>query len=133
MTQTYRPAIDIEEDIRDVIAHYPPLQADRRHIDLEVKNGEVTLSGHVKSLNTRRYFLDQVPAISGVRDVKSDRLYTEESIRLESGRRIPQGVIANAVYGTVVLTGTLPDGKTAEDVVKEVAQIDGVERVVTKF
>ncbi len=133
MTQASRPAIDIEEDIRDIIAHYPPLQEDRHHINIDVNGSEVILSGHVKSLNTRRYLIDRVRGIAGVSSVNDDQLYTEEGIRLESGRRIPLGVIANPIYGTVVLTGALPEGKTAEDVVKDVALIPGVARVVTKF
>ena len=133
MTQMTRPDIDIEEDIRNLIAHYPPLVSDRHQLRIEARHGEVLLSGHVRSLITRRYLLDQVRAIAGVVGVNADQLYCEETIRIESGRPIPQGVIANAIYGTVVLTGTLPTGTNAEDVVRNVALIPGVQRVVTKF
>ena len=133
MTAMTRPDVDIEEDIRKIIAHYPPLQADRYQLHLEAHGGAVTLSGHVKSLINHRYLVDRVRAIDGVSSVNSDQLYCEETIRIESGRPLPKGVIANAVYGTVILTGTLPQGKTAEDVVKDVALIPGVVRVVTKL
>jgi osmotically-inducible protein OsmY len=133
MTQMNRPDMDIEEDIRNLIAHYPPLTADRHQLRLEAHNGNVILSGHVKSLITRRYLVDRVREIAGVRGVNADQLYCEETIRIDAGRPIPQGVIANAIYGTVVLTGTLPTGTSAESVVKDVALIPGVLRVVTKF
>ncbi len=133
MTPMTRPDVDIEEDIYNLIAHYPPLVSDRHQLRIEARSGEVILSGHVRSLITRRYLLDRVRAIAGVTSVNADQLYCEETIRIESGRPIPQGVIANAIYGTVVLTGTLPTGTSADDVVKNVALIPGVERVVTKF
>lgn len=133
MTQATRPDVDIEEDIHNLIAHYPPLQADRHQLHIEAHDGAVTLSGHVRSLINRRYLVDRVREIAGVSTVNADQLYCEETIRIESGRPIPNGVIANAVYGTVILTGTLPQGTSAEDVVKDVALIPGVVRVVTKF
>ena len=77
--------------------------------------------------------VDHVRAIAGVNGINADQLFCEETIRIDAGRPIPQGVIANAIYGTVVLTGTLPTGTSAEDVVKDVALIPGVQRVVTKF
>src|SRR4051794_15468793 len=120
MTQMNRPDIDIEEDIRNVIAHYPPATADRHQLHIEAHNGNVILSGHVRSLITRTYLIDHVRAIAGVRSVNTDQLYCEERIRIESGRPLPMGVIANAIYGTVVLTGTLPSGTSAESVVKDV-------------
>jgi len=133
MTQMTRPDMDIEEDIRNIIAHYPPLQADRHQLRIESLNGDVRLTGHIKSLINHRYLVDRVREIPGVRSVNADQLYCEETIRIDSGRAIPQGVIANAVYGTVILTGTLPEGTSVETVVKDVALIPGVLRVVTKF
>ncbi len=133
ISKVKRPDIDIEEDIFDMLAHYPPLQADRHHLRIDVRDGEVILSGHVKSPISQRYLVDKVAEVRGVRGVESSRLYSEEAIRLESGQRIPTGVIANASYGTVVLTGTLPPDKTVDQVVGDVAVIPGVEQVVTKF
>lgn len=133
MAQITRPDVDIEEDIRNVIAHYPPLTADRHQLHIAAHNGEVILSGHVRSLITYGYLVERVRAIPGVHGINADQLYCEERIRIESGRPLPMGVIANAIYGTVVLTGTLPTGTSAEDVVKDVALIPGVIRVVTKF
>jgi osmotically-inducible protein OsmY len=92
-----------------------------------------TLSGHVKSPISRRYLLDRAAQVSGVRAVDGEGLFTEETIRLEAGRHIPSGVIANAYYGTVILTGKLPDGTSAAEIVNQLAQIPGVERVITKF
>ena len=132
-TNLNRPDVDIEEDIYDIISHYPPLQADRHQLHFDVRDGVVNVSGHVRSLISRRYLGDRIPKIPGVYAVNIDNLFSEETIRLEAGQRIPIGVIANATYGTVILTGVLPDGKTPETIASSVAQIRGVERVVTKF
>ncbi len=133
MTQTIRPDLDIEEDIRGVIAHYPPLQADRHHLSITVQNGDVTVQGHVRSLISRGYLIEHVGRVPGVRALESSRLFCDEAIRMEAGQRIPTGVIANAVYGVVILTGTRPESVAAETIVAGIAQIPGVVRVVTKF
>jgi osmotically-inducible protein OsmY len=133
MVQATRPDIDIQDDIYDFVAHYPPLQADRYHFSVEVSEGNVTLSGHVKSPIIEGYLVEHTKEVRGVLSVNSDRLYNEEEIRLEVGRRISTGVIANTVYGTVILTGKPPQNKSAEAVVNDVAQVAGVQRVVTQF
>ena len=133
MTQITRPDLDIEENIRDIVAHYPPLQADRYHVHISVQDGAVVLSGHVRSLVTRRYLVDHVARVSGVYAVDSDSLYTEETIRLEAGQWILTGVIANADYGTVILTGQLAESMNAEAIARDLARIPGVERVIAKF
>lgn len=133
MVQATRPDIDIQGDIYNLVARYPPLQADRYHFTVEVRDGSVTLSGHVKSPITEKYFVERATVVRGVRSVNADRLYNEEEIRLEVGRRIAKGVIANTAYGTVILTGTPPQDKSGEAVVNDVAQVAGVQRVVTQF
>ncbi|MEP7292439.1 MAG: BON domain-containing protein [Chloroflexota bacterium] len=136
MTQTAhsnRPDMDIEADIIDVIAHYPPLQADRYHLHIEVRDGEVILSGHVRSMISRRTLLERAAQVRGVSSVSSGQLYDEETIRMEAGQQIARGVIANVKYGAVILTGAQPEGMTSEDVARSVSLIPGVERVVTRF
>jgi osmotically-inducible protein OsmY len=133
MVQATRPDIDIQEDIYNLVAHYPPLQADRHYFTVEVRDGNVTLSGHVKSPITEQYFVERATEVPGVVSVNHDRLYNEEAIRLAVGRRIANGVIANALYGTVILTGTPPQDKSGDAVVNEVAQVAGVQRVITQF
>lgn len=128
-----RPDVDIVEELGDIIAHYPPLQQDRHRLTITSAGGVVDLSGHVKTPISRRYLVDKARSVPGVRGVNSERLYDEQVIRLEVGRRIPNGVLANVQYSTVILTGELPEGVTAQEVVAQVAQIPGIERVVTKF
>lgn len=133
MTVITRPDVDIEEAIHDLIAHYPPLQADRHHFRVSVTDGVVALIGHVKSPISRLYLIERAAAVTGVRAVDAEQLFTEENIRLEAGQHIPTGVIANSAYGTVILTGKLPEDASAEGIVSQLSQIPGIERVITKF
>jgi osmotically-inducible protein OsmY len=129
-----RPDVDIIEAIEDRIAHYPPATRDRHHIQVSSQGGLVTLKGNVKSPNTRSVLLETLPQVEGVKSVNADELYDDESIRLDVGRLIESGVMfANIEYGVVVLSGRLPSGKSAEEIVRQVAQVPGVRRVVTAF
>ncbi len=133
LTKISRPDVDIEADIQDVIAHYPPLQSDWHHLHIAVNGGVVDLSGHTRSQVSRTYLIEKVEAVRGVQAVVREELYDEDTIRREAGRRTPTGVFVNARYGTVILTGSLPEGVEAAQVVNDVAQIAGVQQVVTKF
>ncbi len=128
-----RPDVDIQNDIEEIIVHYPPLQQDRHHVQVRVQSGNVALSGHVRTPITRRYLLERVRAIADVAEVDAESLHSEEEIRLAAGGVVPNGVLVNVRYGTLILNGTLPEGVSAEDVVRNVSQIPGVERVMVSF
>ena len=131
---TERADLDIVEDIEHLIAHYPPSRNDQRHIKVQVKNGHVTLSGHVQTPNTRRYLVSQIPGVEGVRSVNANGLYADENIRLEVGKVLPMGVqLARVYYGTVVLSGKLAADVSAEQVAGRVREIPGVESVAMGF
>src|SRR5687767_15020665 len=100
-----RPDVDILSDVQTMIYRYPPLNQDRHHLETAVENGRLILSGYVKTWNTRRYLETAAPELRGVTSVDLSHLFDDDSIRLEIGKVIPVGVIANIEYGTVVLTG----------------------------
>lgn len=128
-----RPDMDIQNDILAIIVQYPPTSADRHQIEVSVTDGQVMLKGHVKTPINRRYLINQIPAVSGVQSVDCSQLYDSETIRLEVGRRLPQGVIANVRFGTVVLTGELPENVNVEALAQSVANVPGVARVATSL
>ncbi len=131
---TERADMDIAEDIESLIAHYPPSRNDQRHIDVHVKNGHVTLTGHVQSPTTRRYLVVQIPSVEGVRSINADLLYDDESIRLDVGRGLPMGVqLARVYYGTVVLAGKLPQDITEASLIADVQAVACVAQVMTAF
>lgn len=127
------PDIDIHDEVNNVITRYPPLAADRHQIRVLVNNGIVYVGGHVKSRPSARYLLDAIARINGVRGVNGNALYDEETLRIEVGRVLPVGVLANTRYGTVILSGRLPEGVTHDDLAARLSTIPGVERVVSNF
>ncbi|MBL8146750.1 MAG: BON domain-containing protein [Anaerolineae bacterium] len=125
--------LDILEAIHSIIARYPPLTADRHRLQIAVRDGVVLLAGHDRTPITRLYLIDRVSELDGVRGINADGLYDDESIRLEIGRILPEGVIANVTYGIVVLSGKLPAGTTEAAVTKRAGAVPGVVQVVTHF
>lgn len=132
-TITTRPDEDILDDIRRLFSQYPPLQHDRHAVHVHVERGVVTLEGYIKAMPTYRYLQDKLPQIRGVRFINADRLYNDEIVRLAVAKVLPLGVQVRVEYGTAILTGKLPDGVTVEELVKRVAAVDGVSRVLTTF
>jgi osmotically-inducible protein OsmY len=129
-----RTDLDIVSDIDHFIAQYPPLVKDRHGINVEVRDGQVTVTGHVQTPNTRRYFLDLLPDIVGVRSVDADHFYDDESIRLEIGKAVPVGVkVGKIQHGVVILVGKVPAGSSAASIVAPVQQIAGVVQVIPGF
>jgi hypothetical protein len=138
MTETHptalRADLDILEDIEHLIAQYPPSRKDQHSIHVQVKDGHVTLTGHVQTPNTRRYLLDLLPGVSGVQSFDAEQFFDDESIRLDVGKVLPMGAqLARIQYGTVILSGKLADGQNAEGVVARVGAVPGVTRVITDF
>ena len=130
---TARADVDIAADIDEIILRYPPLVHDRSHLRVSVSDGVATVAGHVRSLNTRDYFLQALAGVDGLKSVDTDYLHIDELVRLALGRVLPLGVIANVEYGTVVLSGRLPDGLSEDDVVARAGGVPGVRRVVVAF
>lgn len=129
---TRRPDIDIQADIERLPLYYPPLAKDRHNIQVEVNTGAVTVTGHVQTPNTRRYFLNVIPRVEGVVSVDGSRLYDDESIRMEVGRLMPVGVnVGRCQYGNVVLVGTPPPDVSAADLTAQAQQVAGVRQVIT--
>lgn len=128
-----RSDLDIRADILSLMRGYPPLAHDRHQVKVMVENGDVTLTGYVKSLPTYRYLLDNVVRVAGVQSVNNDEFYNDETIRLQITRNIPCCVQVHSEYGVCVLTGELPEGITVEELVERAADTRGVQRVVTSF
>lgn len=126
--------VDIEDHINHLIGHYPPLTKDRHAIQFSSKDGVVTISGHVLTPITRRYFLDHLRDIAGIREVHAEHFYDDQNIRLDIARILPAGVmLARIRYGVAVMTGEHPEGMSFDQVVEKVSQVPGVVEVVSGF
>lgn len=67
----------IKEDVSDALERNP--QIDASEIELDVKDGVVTLRGHIEDRRTKRLTEDVVAGIYGVKDVRND-LTVDQSI-----------------------------------------------------
>lgn len=125
-----RPDVDIEDDIRQLIRSFAPLKASRDYFDFRSQNGVVKLWGNVRTTQARRVLLDNVPRVSGVMSCEADDLCADEDLRFEVAQLLPPGVFANVHYGTVAISGKLPEGASVEAISDAVRHVRGVRRVV---
>ena len=128
---TAREDADILQDIIDLMHRYPPLMNDLRRMRFNVTGGTVVLGGHVKTHINRRWLAQNLPMIEGVKHVVMDALHDEETIRVEAGKHIPMGVLANVEYGAVILSGKPMVDADMDAVLSRIAAIPGVEKVFT--
>lgn len=131
--QQTRADVDIHEDIKIIVAHYPPMVSDRRHLAISVKKGKVSLTGHLKTEIIRQYLLDNIRPVAGVRKVDASKLYVDEELRRAVGQVLPPGVFANVENGIVTLSGQLPPEVKNDALLKQVKKISGVAAVVSRF
>ena len=83
----------IREDVSEILTQHG--QVDASDIEVDVRNGEVTLRGTVDSRRSRRMAEDAVEDVPGVRDVHNDRRTGERRSAVggvsEPGTRAPDG------------------------------------------
>ncbi len=120
-------------DVNHLIAQYPPLTKDRHSMKVSVQDGQVTVSGHVQTANTRRYFVDHVKTLDGVKGLDASRFYDDNTIRLEVSKVLPVGLQANLRYGTVIITGEPPENVSLADLQNQILRLAGVEKVIVSI
>ncbi len=126
---TVRPDLDIREDVISIIVKYPPLAADRFHIDVEVVDGEVILKGHAATPINRNYLIDFAAMVEGVKSIDSRQFYDDESLRLAAGRLVARGTNVNVRSGIVLLSCSSSESNI-DAVAQSVAALPGVIKVV---
>lgn len=131
---TTRPDMDIEVDIQDLVARYPPLAHDQHRFEYDAIAGVVKLRGNLKSRVTHQYLLTELPRIPGVKAVDSKELANDDDIRLEAAKPMPYGVFVNVEYGIVKLTGRLEEGTNIDGLVRDISRrVPGIQRIYTVF
>ena len=128
-----RPDVDIEDEIDLLCRSFAPLKASRGYFTIKSVKGRVRLIGNVRSPQARRVLLDNVPHIRGVVACDGSELYDDEMIRFAVGQLLPPGVVSSVHYGAVALTGDLPDGAVADEIISAVKNVKGVRRVAADF
>ncbi len=129
-----RPALDIEVDLQDLVAHYPPAAHDQHHFEFTIHEGVVTLTGNVKSRVTQQFLLDKVPEIAGVKEVQAEALANDDDLRLQISQLTPIGIFVNVEYGIVKLTGRLEADTDVNALMNRIiSSVTGIKRIYTAF
>ncbi len=126
-----RPDIDLINDMQSIIVHYPPTNNDRHHINVNAHNGTIVLSGNTQTPINRKYLNDRGEHIQGALGVDTSQLYDDETIRLDVGRILPPGLIANIYFGNVIIAGELLENVDIPQLVNQIASIPGVRKVLS--
>jgi BON domain len=87
----------IREDVCDCLTDDPHLDASS--IEVEVKNGEVTLSGTVDSREAKRHAEELIDRVSGVKDVQNSLRVQDASRSTEGGGKGKRGDASNPGVG----------------------------------
>ncbi len=128
-----RSDVDILNDIHNLLYAYPPVSHDRDFFHVTVKDGVVTVSGHLRSAVAHRWIRAALSQVEGVQALCLDTLYNDDELRLQIGHLVPPGVFVNVNHGAVTLTGHLPPEVTDAQVVQQVASVKGITRIATLF
>jgi osmotically-inducible protein OsmY len=120
--------VDIEEAINVSLRRFSPLQAVRSFFEVQSTNGNVKVHGNSGSLVAKRVLFEVIKRTIGVVDVDMNSFYDDESLLYEIGAIVPDGVLVNVHFGTVVLAGKFPDDH--QELVRKVRSVGGVRTVV---
>lgn len=121
---------DILESLHTLVRSHDQVRLSRSYFTYTVVSGVVKLVGNVKTPIVRRAFKDGVLQLAGVSAVDDTELYDDEAILWAVGKVLPFGIRARLNHGAVALSGALPVGASAEEIVANVGEIPGV-RLVT--
>ena len=123
--------MDIEDDINAVLRNFSPLKAARRFFKVQATDGNVKVSGNSGSPQAKHVLLDYIKKTSGVINVDMSTLYDDENIRLNIGGVVPEGILVNVQFGSVVLDSKLPDGN--QETLRRVRSVAGIRKVVMSY
>jgi osmotically-inducible protein OsmY len=133
-TPTAYPDLDIREAIYDRMVGFPPVMHDRHRLHIEVQNGVAIVKGYVNTEITRSLLVERIlSGIDGLVGVDTKELYDDDTILRSASRFIPLGIFMNVQYGAVILSGKLPEGMTAQELVNQIATVPGVNRILTNL
>jgi osmotically-inducible protein OsmY len=136
----YHPDHDIGEAIQEMLAEDTTLPTeDKRHIQVDVEDGVVTLSGNVRVDYTRDYAGTLAADADGVVALHNELRHDfeiEAAIGMaltQSGQQNTGKVYVRSNLGEVLVDGFVPTQRAAEDAVRAVAKVPGVRSVVNRL
>ncbi len=125
-----RPDMDIEDDINASLRRFAPLMAARRFFKIQCIGGHVKVRGNSGSPQSKRVLLDHIQKTRGVINVDLSDLYDDETIRLNIGAILSEGIQVNVQFGAVVLISKWLDSNP--DILHKVSSVAGIRRIVVR-
>lgn len=126
-------AEDIVESLHSFVRTHDQLRLSRDYFRYVVVEGVVKLIGHVKTPIVRSAFREGVLKIAGVNAVDDTELYDDETIARSVGKVLPAGVRVRLNHGSVALSGSLPAGALADELMADIGELPGVRLVSANF
>lgn len=90
-------------------------------------NGNIKVRGNTGSAQIKQVLLDCIQKIRGVANIDMSDLHDDETLRLNIGAILPEGVSMNVQFGVVALVSHSADGNKM--IVQRVRAIDGIRKV----
>jgi hypothetical protein len=119
---------DIEDDILVSLRRFGPLIAARRFFKIQSIRGQVTVTGNSGSPQAKHVLRDYIEKIRGVLNIDMSDLHDDETIRLNIGAVVPEGILVNVQFGSVVLISK--SQKAAPEILDKVRSIAGIRHVM---
>ena len=134
--QAQRPDMDVLADVRDAMWQDDTIRnSDRNSLEVEVREGEVILSGHMASALYRQHLEDVVMAVPGVRALRNEIVFDTELANAVSQalatdpRTRPYLLRVGAFHGWIHLNGEVTDSRAraaAEEIAAQVPSVRGI-------
>jgi hypothetical protein len=126
-----RPDMDIEDDISASLRDFSPLKAARFFFQIRSTKGNIKVRGNTGSPQAKQVLLEYIRKTRGVLNVDMSDLHDDESIQLNLGSMLPEGILVKVQFGSVVLISKLPEGN--QEILQRVRTFAGVRRVVMSY
>ncbi len=133
--------LDIYEAVVDAIESFNPIRETRVPVEVNVKDGVVTLEGVVFTDTMRRMILYAASTTAGVKKV-IDRLYDDESLEIAVAqalavdptlKTIPSPIGVSSYAGTVTLYGKVNSKQERVAAIAVASRVPGVRAVIDRL
>ncbi len=132
---------ELEDQVRDALARYATLRIWGHALDIQSRDGVVTLAGHVRTVTGKETAERLVRQVEGVRDVVND-LTVDTQLEMKVARALAEnpvtvagfpGILVGSGFGEVFLKGSVASEEIKETAAAVAAQVPGVLRVVNEL
>lgn len=127
VTIVARNDADIFDDVQRLARTAFSTRLSRGNFQYAVRNGVVTVKGHLSSRIGYDLFIDNLMTIDGVVAVDDRELFDDETLRLQIGEILPRGMRMRIQHGVVALLGRLdPNSEEVLEALAAIGEMPGI-------